>query len=44
MALRGAEQMCINTRHIIDIKHVSHESQVVKLIKKQQSQKPERQK
>lgn len=40
----GAEQSYINTRHIIMIEPVSPESQVAKLIKEQQSQKPEGQK
>lgn len=35
----GANQMYINTRHIIEIEPVSPESQVAKLIKEQQSQK-----
>jgi len=40
----GAEQSYINTRHIIMIDPVSPESQVAKLIKEQQSPKPEGQK
>ena len=40
----GAKQSYINTRHIIMIEPVSPESQVAKLIKEQQSQKPEGQK
>lgn len=40
----GAEQMYINTRHILTIEPVSPESQVAKFIKEQKSQKPEGQK
>lgn len=42
--LHGAEQMYINTRHIIMIEPVSPESRVATLIKEQKSQKPEGQK
>jgi hypothetical protein len=37
----GAEQMYINTRHIISIEPVAPESRVAKLIKEAQAQKPE---
>lgn len=36
----GAEQMCINTRHVIMIEPVSPESQVAKLIKEQNAKQP----
>ena len=36
----GAEQMYINTRHIIMIEPVSPESQVARLIKEQKAQRP----
>jgi hypothetical protein len=40
----GANQMIINTRHIIMLEPVSPESQVAKIIKETNSQKPEGQK
>jgi hypothetical protein len=42
--MHGAEQMYINTRHIVMIEPVSPESQVAKMIKEAKSQKPEGQK
>ena len=40
----GAEEMYINSRHVVTIEPVSPESQVAKLIKEQKAQGPEAQK
>ena len=40
----GAEEMYINSRHVVTIEPVSPESQVAKFIREQKAQAPEAQK